>query len=148
MDFLDQLINMPESKEVKKKIKELRDEFKSSLNVRHSAYKNFEKSWYYYLPIIFYCIKEAKVMGGHVTYLDNPTKHAILDIVDKMKYKKSEKKDIKDWLDDRLSNLYNRPNVFSSNNEKRPSNQQPNQLTNEQNEQKVQIDSEYEKERV
>jgi hypothetical protein len=42
----------------------------------------------------------------------------------------------------------NRPNVFSGNNEKRPSNQQPNQLTNEQNEQKIQVDSEYEKERV
>jgi hypothetical protein len=113
MDFLDQLINMPEKKEVKKKIKEVRDDFKSSLNVRHSAYKNFEKSWYYYLPIIFYCIKEAKVIDGNVTYLDNSKRHAILDIVDKMKYKKSEKKDIKDWLDDRLSNLYNRPNVFS-----------------------------------
>jgi hypothetical protein len=111
MDLLDQLINMPESKEVKKKIKEVRDDFKSSLNVRHSAYKNFEKSWYYYLPIIFYCIKESKVMGA-VTYLDNPKKNEILDIVDKMKYKKSEKKDIKDWLEERLSNLY-KPNVFS-----------------------------------
>ena len=112
MDFLDQLINMPESKEVKKKIKEVRDGFKSSLNVRHSAYKNFEKSWYYYLPIIFYYIKEAKVVGSNVTYLDNPIKNEILDIVDKMKYKKSEEKDIKDWLEERLSNLY-KPNVFS-----------------------------------
>jgi hypothetical protein len=111
MDLLDQLINMPESKEVKKKIKEVRDDFKSSLNVRHSAYKNFEKSWYYYLPIIFYCIKESKVMGA-VTYLDNPIKNEILDIVDKMKYKKSEKKDIKDYLIFLLTNLY-KPNVFS-----------------------------------
>jgi hypothetical protein len=112
MDFLDQLINMPESKEVKKKIKEVRDGFKSSLNVRHSAYKNFEKSWYYYLPIIFYYIKEAKVVGSNVTYLDNPIKNEILDIVDKMKYKKSEKKDIKDYLIFLLTNLY-KPNVFS-----------------------------------
>jgi hypothetical protein len=112
MDFLDQLINMPESKEVKKKIKELRDGFKSSLNVRGSAYKNFDKPWYYYLPIIFYCIKEAKVMGENITYLGN-NKSSVIDIVDKMKYKKSEKKDIKDWLEERLGNLYNRPNIFS-----------------------------------
>jgi hypothetical protein len=104
---------MPESKEVKNKIRELRDDFKSSLNSRNSAYKNFDKPWYYYLPIIFYYIKEAKVVGGNVTYLDNPTKRSILDIVEKMKYKKSEKKDIKDWLENRIENLYNRPNVFS-----------------------------------
>ena len=112
MDFLDQLINMPESKEVKKKIEELRDGFKSGINVRGSAYKNFDKPWYYYLPIIFYCIKEAKVMGENITYLGN-NKSSVIDIVDKMKYKKSEKKDIKDWLEERLGNLYNRPNIFS-----------------------------------
>jgi hypothetical protein len=44
--------------------------------------------------------------------LFNKKKNEILDIVDKMKYKKSEKKDIKDWLEERLSNLY-KPNVFS-----------------------------------
>ena len=109
MDFLEQLINMPEKREVKEKIKEVRDDF----NVRHSAYKNFDKSWYYYLPIIFYCIKEGKVISSNVTFLDNPRKNGILDIVDKMKYKKSEKKDIKDWLEKRLGSLYTKPNIFS-----------------------------------
>ena len=113
MDFLDQLINIPESKEVKNKIKELRDDFKSGLNARNSAYKNFDKPWYYYLPIIFWCIKESNIIKDNKTGLDNKTKRKILDIVEKMKYKKSEKEDIKDWLEDRLNNLYNRPNIFS-----------------------------------